>query len=303
MNPVSARYLKGAAYGLAVAAIWASWSAVTRFAVTTRFDAWDIALLRYAAAGVLLSPVLMRRGLARDRLGWFGLVALVAGAGAPYALVAAGALRLAPVAGLNALNPGCIPLFVAAIAWVFARESVPAAQRAGLALIVIGAVVLIAENAADAGEVWTSSRVFGAMLALLAALMWGVFTVIMRRADIEPLHATALVSTGSLVIYLPVYLAWRGAALAQVPLIDLATQIVFHGVLVTIVSLLLYGRALVLLGASRGAAFASLVPALSALIAIPLLGEWPSAADWFAIVLVGAGVYLASGGSMYRRRQ
>jgi drug/metabolite transporter (DMT)-like permease len=299
---VRADYLKGAACGLATAAIWASWSAITRFAVTTRFDPWDVALLRYAAAGVLLAPVLVRRGFARERLGWLGLAALVAGAGAPYALAAAAGLRLAPAAELSALNPGCIPLFVAAIAWAFAGESAPTAQRAGLALIVTGAVLLIAANAASPGEAWTSSRLFGAMLSLLAALMWAVFTVVMRRADLNPLHAAALVSTGSLVIYLPVYLAWRGAALAEVPLVDLATQAVFHGVLVTVVSLLLYGRALVLLGAARGAAFASLVPALSALIAIPLLGEWPSATDWLAIVLIGAGVYLASGGVLRRWR-
>jgi drug/metabolite transporter (DMT)-like permease len=290
---VSRHYLKGAACGLAVAAIWASWSAITRYAVTTRFDPWDVALLRYAAAGVLLSPVLARRGLGRDRLGWTGLAALIAGAGAPYALLAAAGLRLAPAAELSPLNPGCIPLFVAAIAWAFAREPIPAAQGAGLALIVTGAVLLIAANA-DAGEAWTSSRVFGAMLLLLAALMWAVFTVVMRRADLDPLHAAALVSTGSLVIYLPIYLAWRGAALTQAPVLELAVQIVFQGVLVTVVSLLLYGRALVLLGAARGAAFASLVPALSALIAIPLLGEWPSATDWLAIVLISVGVYLAS---------
>lgn len=159
-----------------------------------------------------------------------------------------------------------------------------------------GALLLIAANAADAGEAWTSSRVFGAMLSLLAALLFALFTVVMRRTDLDPLHAAALASTGSLVIYLPIYLAWRGVALAQVPLVELAVQIIFHGVLVTVVSLLLYGRALVLLGAARGAAFASLVPALSALIAIPLLGEWPSVTDWLAIVSISAGVYFASGG-------
>src|ERR1044071_4471736 len=107
MNPASAHYLKGAVYGLAAAAIWASWSAMTRFAVTTSFNPWDVALLRYGLAGVLLFPVLARRGLGRDRLGWLGLVALIAGAGAPYAIVAAGALRLAPAAELSAFNPGC----------------------------------------------------------------------------------------------------------------------------------------------------------------------------------------------------
>jgi drug/metabolite transporter (DMT)-like permease len=301
MNPASARYLNGAVCGLAAASIWASWSALTRFAVTTSFDAWDVALLRYGLAGVLLLPVLARRGLAWNRLGWRGLAALIAGAGAPYAIVAANALRLAPAAELSALNPGCIPLFVAAIAFVYLRETVSAAQRAGLALIVAGAVLLIVANAMSAGDVWTTPRLLGALLALLAAFMWGVFTVVMRRADLEPLHAAALVSTGSLAIYLPIYLAWRGAALTQAPLVELAFQTIFQGVLVTILSLLLYGRAIAMLGASGGAAFGALVPALAALIAIPLLGEWPSATDWLAIVLISAGVYLASGGPIRRR--
>ena len=300
MHSASARYLKGAACGLAAASIWASWSALTRFAVTTSFDPWDVALLRYGAAGVLLLPVVVRRGLALDRLGWLGLAVLIAGAGAPYALVAAGALRLAPAAELSALNPGCIPLFVAAIAFAFVRETISLAQRTGLALIVAGAVLLIITNA-DAAD-WGASRTFGAMLALFAALMWAIFTVVMRRADLDPLHAAALVSVGSLAIYLPVYLAWRGAALARIPLTELAIQVVFQGVLVTIVSLLLYGRAVALLGAPRGAAFGALVPALTALIAIPLLGEWPHATDWLAIVLISAGVYLASGGPTPLRR-
>jgi drug/metabolite transporter (DMT)-like permease len=82
------------------------------------------------------------------------------------------------------------------------------------------------------------------------------------------------------------------------PFADIALQVSFQGVLVTIVSLLLYGRAVAILGASRGAAFGALVPALSALFAIPLLGEWPNKTDWAGIVLISAGVYLASGGPL-----
>jgi drug/metabolite transporter (DMT)-like permease len=57
-------------------------------------------------------------------------------------------------------------------------------------------------------------------------------------------------------------------------------------------------RAVAILGASGGAAFGALVPALSALSAIPLLDEWPNETAWVGIVLISAGVYLTSGAAL-----
>jgi len=146
----------------------------------------------------------------------------------------------------------------------------------------------------------------GDALFLVAAFMTACGTVVMRQAKLDPLHATALISTGSLVIYLPIYLALHGARLTRAPLADIAIQAAFQGILVTIVALFLYGRAVVILGASHGASFGALVPALSALFAIPLLGEWPGETDWAGIVLISFGVFLASGapfsGSRLRAR-
>jgi drug/metabolite transporter (DMT)-like permease len=290
MQHTGATYLKGALLGLAAVSIWAGWSAATRLAVTTSLDAWDIAALRFGVAGVLLFPIVVRRGLARDRLGWAGLALLVAGAGAPYVLLAAGGLRYAPACDQGALNPGFMPLFVALIAAVRLRKMPPAAEKLGLSLILAGALVIVGAH----DGAWSPARAFGQGLFLSAAFLWACFTIVLQRAGLEPLHATALVSTGSALLYVPPYLALRGTGLALVPATDLATHALFQGVLVTIVSLVLYGRAVAILGASGGAAFGALVPGLSALIAIPLLGEWPGAAGWLGIATVSAGVYIAS---------
>jgi drug/metabolite transporter (DMT)-like permease len=64
---------------------------------------------------------------------------------------------------------------------------------------------------------------------------------------------------------------------------------------VTIAGVFLYARAVSLLGASRAAAFGALVPALSAVFAVPLLGEWPSRPAWAGIILISTGVHFASG--------
>ncbi|HEY3846852.1 MAG TPA: DMT family transporter [Acetobacteraceae bacterium] len=298
--PGDRSYLKGVLSGLAAASIWAGWNVMTRLAVTTNMDAWDIAALRFGVAGPLLIPVLLRRGLARDRLGWFGLAVIIAGLGAPYALVAAGGLQFAPAYDQGALNPGCMPLFVALIAMVALKETLSITRKVGLSLILAGVTVIIAWH--QWGGAWSISRTFGDTLFLLASFLSATFTVRMRQAKLEPLHAAALVSTGSLVIYLPVYLALHGARFAHLTLAAFGGQAFFQGVLVTIISLVLYGRAVDVLGASGGAAFGSLVPALSALFAIPLLAEWPGDTGWVAITLISAGVYLASGGPLPQRR-
>ncbi len=302
IQPVRSNYLKGAALGCAAVSIWASWSVVTRLAVTTSLDASDVAALRFGVAGVLLAPVVLRRGLARDRLGWLGLGVLITGLGAPYALVAAGGLRFAPAADQGALNPGCMPLFVALIAAMVFGERLSPTRKLGLSLILAGALIIVGWHAAAWNAGRSGARSFGDALFLLASLLTACGTVAMQRATLDPLHAAALVSTGSLVIYLPIYLASHGVRLSLIPLAVLLAQAIFQGVVVTIVSLVLYARAVSILGASGGSAFGALVPALSALLAIPLLGEWPNQTDWSGIVLISVGVYLASGGPLLRRQ-
>ena len=289
-------YIRGAAFGVAAVSIWPGWSAATRLAVTTRLDAWDIPALRFGVAGLLLLPIVLQRGLALERLGWLGLGGLIVGTGAPYTLVVAFGLRFAPAYDAGALNPGCMPFFVALIAAAILGEKPSTEQKIGLSLILSGALIVIGWRSAG----WSISRSFGDALFLAGSFMTACYTVIMRQSKLDPIHVAALVSIGSLVIYAPFYFAIRGWHLGQVPAVDLTIQIIFQGIAVTIISLVLYGRAVLILGASGGSAFGALVPALSALLAIPLLGEWPTASGWVGIILISAGVYLASGGPFPR---
>jgi drug/metabolite transporter (DMT)-like permease len=294
MQSADPNYLKGAVFGLAAVSIWAGWSAMTRLAVTTSLDAWDIPALRFGVAGLLLLPIVIRRGLALDRLGWLGLGGLIVGTGAPYALVVALGLRLAPAYDAGALNPGCMPLFVALIAAIVLGEKPSTAQKIGLSLILSGALIIIGWH----GTAWSISRSIGDVLFLVASFLTACYTVIMRQSKLDPIHVAALVSTGSLIIYAPLYFGIRGLHLAQAPVADLTVQMIFQGIVVTIISLVLYGRAVLILGASGGSAFGALVPALSAVLAIPLLGELPTRSGWVGISLISIGVYLASGGPL-----
>lgn len=287
-------YARGAVFGIAAVSIWAGWMAVTRIGVTTRLDAWDIAAVRFGVAGLILLPVVWRQGFALTTLGWRRLILLVSGAGAPYALVAAQGLRFAPAADAGALIPGVMPLFVALLATMFLAERFTAQRKIGLLLISWGLIAIAAEPLLS-GDL---NRSAGHVLFLGAALLWACFTVVMRWAKLAPLHATALVSVGSLIGYVPAYLLIAGNRLIQAPIADLATQALYQGLLATVVSLTLFGRAVAILGASSGAAFGALVPAMAALLAVVTLGEVPSPIDWLGILSMSLGVYLASGGPL-----
>jgi drug/metabolite transporter (DMT)-like permease len=97
------------------------------------------------------------------------------------------------------------------------------------------------------------------------------------------------------LLYLPGYAWFAGGDLAAAPWREIVIQGVFQGVLSAVVALLLYTRAVAILGAARGAVFAALVPTFSLLLAIPLLHELPTHLQLAGVVLVTAGMMFALG--------
>jgi drug/metabolite transporter (DMT)-like permease len=293
-DPTTSEYARGAFYGLAAVCIWAGFIVVSRLGVRTSLTPWDVAAIRFTVAGTLLLPCAMRKGLALDRLGWLGVAAIVIGCGAPMVLLVNAGLLFAPAAHAGALFPGVMPLMVALFAAAILKETFGRQKSLGLALIVVGAVGIVWGTGGTIGTVQN----VGHLLFLAAGLAWAGYTVAMRRARLDGLHAAAIAAIASLVLYLPAYAWIAGGRVFNAPLSDIALQAVVQGVLTAIVALLLYGRMIGLLGATRGAAFVALTPATTALLAIPVLGEWPSAVDWMAIALISLGVSVVTGGPL-----
>jgi drug/metabolite transporter (DMT)-like permease len=97
------------------------------------------------------------------------------------------------------------------------------------------------------------------------------------------------------------YLIFTDNRLLEVSSTELVGQAFYQGVVTAAVSLALFGRSIMLLGASKAAACVALAPVMAALMAIPALGEWPTSIDWLAIGMITAGVYFASGAPVPRR--
>jgi drug/metabolite transporter (DMT)-like permease len=259
-------------------------------------DALGIAALRFGVAGIILLPYVLVKGLALERLGGVALAVIVVGGAAPVLLANSG-LLFASAAHAGALFPGVMPLMVALLAAAFLQETFTKAKKIGFTLILPG-VLGIAWG--SEGGIGSSANV-GDVLFLGSGLAWALYTIAMRRARIGGLHAAAISAVGAMLLYLPVFMLTAGTTLAEAPWSDIVLQGFVQGILTAIISLLLYGRAVGILGASSGAAFAALCPAMTAVLGIPILGEGPNATEWIAIITISAGVYVVSGGPLPRR--
>jgi drug/metabolite transporter (DMT)-like permease len=290
------RYARGALYGLAAVSIWSAWIVVARLGLRTSLTPWDIAALRFGVAGILLLPYVLGKGLALERLGGTGLAAIVFGGAAPVLLANSG-LLFASAAHAGALFPGVMPLMVALLAAAFLQETFTTAKKIGFTLILPGVLGIACGSDGGIG----SSANVGDALFLGSGLAWAFYTIAMRRARLGGLHAAAISAVGAMLLYLPVFALTTGTTLANAPWSDVILQGFVQGVLTAIISLLLYGRAVGILGASSGAAFAALCPAMTALLGILILGEWPNATEWIAITTISAGVYVVSGGPLPHR--
>jgi drug/metabolite transporter (DMT)-like permease len=282
--------LIGAAAALGAILIWAGWIVATRHAAQT-LDISLVAFLRYGIPALVLMPLWLRIGLVPAGVSGKVLVSLVAGAGIPFFLAAAFGMRFAPAAEVGPLLPGTMPLFVALLAGVFYSEQMSTLRKGGYALIAIGIAVIVLPQIAM-GALMEAP---GHALILISAFLWAVYTIALRRSGLSAYDATALISVWSAIALLPFGILPLIDALQQGRGTEVAVQALVQGVLSGIVATILFAIAILRLGPSRAAAFAALLPALVAILAMPVLGEVPDALAVAGIVAASFGVAFASG--------
>jgi drug/metabolite transporter (DMT)-like permease len=278
------------AAGVAAMLLYAGQFVVSRWSIQRTLSLWDLAALRFAVAGLLLLPVAVRHGLAGAAgIGWGRSIALAVAAGAPYTLLMYAGLTVAPAAHGAVIIPGATPVVSALLVWLWFGERPWPATLAGLAAIVLGLVLVGSPGLPDGGGLaWAGDLLFAG-----AGVLWGLFTVLTRRWQVDPLRGTAMVWVLSLA-YVPIYAVLAGPRLLQAPAGEVVFQAAYQGVGVAIGALALYARAIRALGASIASLFLPLVPILGVLLGIPVLGEVPGPLQLVGMLMVSAGMLLAA---------
>jgi drug/metabolite transporter (DMT)-like permease len=275
--------IQGVAWGLIGVFLWAGSFILTRLGVRTSLNPYDLIALRFGFAGAVLLPVVAKRGFAFEALGGTGFVMLVAGSGAPYALLCAIGLAFAPASQAAALIPGFMTAIVALLGALLLRERLAPLHWASVATILAGCLLVGGRSAGP-------EESLGHAIFLGAALLWAGYVIVLRRSGLSALQATAIAAVASAIGYLPIYAAFLPHAIGHAPWPDLLLQAVYQGGLTTVLGLLAFNQAVRLLGATGGSALSSLIPVVTLGLGAVLLGERPGPTDLLAACLITGGV-------------
>ena len=279
--------------GLASAAItvliWTSFIVIARASAAHTLLPLDIALMRILGASSVLLPWAwwrMRAERARgERVGsLLGLSPLPLRAtvqagffgGLLYAVLAYTGFFYAPAAHASVLMPGSLPLWTALLAMWFLHEKIPALRALGLICIVLGDLLVGGMSllkAFEGGEVWK-----GDLLFMSAASCWAAYTVTARRLGLDAVRATMAITAFAFVGFVPLFAlattqGWWPTHIPQASWGELLFQAAFQGGGSVVISGITFTQMVRHFGPVRTTMITALVPGLSALGAVAVLGE------------------------------
>ena len=280
----------------AIMALGASLSfAAARAGILGGLQAVDMIFARFIVAGLIMLPLLLHYGLGNlAGLGWRRALILTLLGGAPFALLQTSGYGFAPLAHGAVIAPSTVTIVSTIGAAVFLRERLGRNHMIGAAVVLAGIGLIGWDGMMQpSGErAW-----LGDLMFFLSSVLWAGFTLLLRHWRVPALRATAVVSVLSCVLTIPAYLAAMGTAhLAALPLGFLAFQGLVQGGLQGAVTMIAYSQAVMLLGVSRAVLFPAIVPAVSVLLGIPIVGEIPSALQIVGLGLVTLGLLTTVGG-------
>lgn len=283
----------GIGVGLMAASIGALYTVFARWGMARGLSSPDLTALRFGVAGLLTAPLLVMACVQQGaplRKKWRVWLAVSLLAGTPFGLLIFGALQFAPSSHAAVFPFASMSVMGMLLgAWVL-KDPLTRRRVTGIA-VVLGGLVLV--SGVDAAS-FTASALLGDGMFIAAGTLWAGFGILLRKHQLPPLLATAVISFSALVTYVPVYLWSTGAAgLLAVSRDVFWTEALVQGLIAGGGTLFTYAKMVSILGPARAAIFPALAPGLAALMAWPVLGHWPGQGEIIGLVVVMSGLLLA----------
>ena len=277
---------------------------LARLGIKSGLSPFDMTLLRFTPGALVMLPFVWRWGW-RDLagIGWKHGAVLAALSGPVFSLLMMTGFAYAPLAHGAVIAPACQMLAGIGLSARLARAPVTRETVFGAVFVLLGMGFMGSDALLHAQG---SSVLLGDLLFALAGASWGLFGALSRRWRVDSVRLTGVAVVLAFGMFTPLYaaLASPHALLAAAPGF-VALQALAHGIGAGLVAVLAYSRAVVLLGPGRAAFFGAMVPGAASLLAIPVLGEIPSALQVGGVLAVVVGLLLAFGAArvlLERRR-
>ncbi len=257
--------------------------------VTLSYGRWGLALL--ILLPFTLRAVLRQLPLVRQHLYLFaalGLTGMTLFHSFVYAaLEATGAINAALILSMT-------PVVIVALSWLLDREPISPLQAAGIAVSLVGAVVLITRG--DLSAVRTLDFNRGDLWMLIAIPNWALYCVLLRRRphNVAPMVVLTVTIAAGLAFLTPVFIfeLIRGSNFRVNT--ETLLSVAYVALFASVIAYVCWNRGVALIGANRAGLFMHLVPVFSALLAIAILGESLEVHHAFGIALIVAGIYLTT---------
>lgn len=193
----------------------------------------------------------------------------------------------------GALVTSASPAFVLLFAMIILRERLTLANLSAIALATLGVLIIVDPASAD----FSSQTFIGDVFLALAAVTWGLYSVLVRHVSVRlaaPTHTlTVYALIGGLIVSLPGSLL----ELAQGAVGDIdggvALGVVYLGIICTAFALRLWNRAFALVPATVASLFFFAQPLAGAVLAAIFLDQRMTASLWLGGILIAVAVLLA----------
>jgi drug/metabolite transporter (DMT)-like permease len=193
-------------------------------------------------------------------------------------------------ASQGALVQSCIPAMTALVAVVWLREHASALRWTGIALSMVGIVIVFSGGDTQTGP----SALLGNVLMFLSAVLWGVYTSMAKRVSShDPLQVTAGILGAGAVMLLPL-------AAFEVGVQDMAgvsfeawLGMAYLGAGASGLAYMMYSAALKHVDASEAGVYTNLIPIVGVVMGV-MLGDPLSVRAIAGGIVVLVGVWLTS---------
>ena len=172
-------------------------------------------------------------------------------------------------------------------------ERVGGLRLVGLLVGMVGVIVLLG---LDVGG--DAQRLLGAIFVLLATACYAISALLLRRptiATLPGLGVTTIACLTSTIVLLPLAVTHLPA---RVPSLSVIASLVVLGLVCTALAYLTFFALVAEVGASRATVITYVNPVVSVILGVAVLGEPLNAAIIVGFLLIIAGSWLSTGGSL-----